>query len=304
MAVSELLDYVPDRAVVRGAVAGVDVPAFAIRSPVATGKLRSRARAWRSTRPGSSRRTPTCRSRSRIPGPYMLTRSAWYEASRAEGLSDTGGSRGRTSSRSSGTRSWRSRISVSIHPARRADPDAGGLRRGVQRDVHVRRARSRRDPTEEMDFRAPTRSTRRSRYRRRPDRRARLPWQLEPPRGCPAGRQLRAVAAASDGYAPGSARARDGDSTGGESDVFKEYGGEKEIGLGVVNPRTDSIESVDEIVGRTKEFLRYFSGREDLFEPRLRVWHFAERNVNTPDIAFRKLQAIAEAARLLRRDYS
>jgi 5-methyltetrahydropteroyltriglutamate--homocysteine methyltransferase len=90
----------------------------------------------------------------------------------------------------------------------------------------------------------------------------------------------------------------------GESEVFKEYSREKEIGLGVVNPRTDTVESVDEIVQRTKEFLRFFAPEQVFLNPDCGFGTFAERNVNTPDVAFRKLQAIAEAAAVLRREYN
>ena len=40
MTVSELLDYVPDRASFEETLRALDVPAFAIKSPVAIGKLR------------------------------------------------------------------------------------------------------------------------------------------------------------------------------------------------------------------------------------------------------------------------
>ena len=59
----------------------------------------------------------------------------------------------------------------------------------------------------------------------------------------------------------------------GEVDVFKEYAGEKEIGLGPVNPRTEDVELVDSIVERTKEFLRYFDPANDLPQPGLRFRH-------------------------------
>ena len=53
----------------------------------------------------------------------------------------------------------------------------------------------------------------------------------------------------------------------GEMDVFKEYGNEKEIGLGVVNPRTDGIESTEEIVRLVKELLQILRRRQDLPQP-------------------------------------
>ena len=69
----------------------------------------------------------------------------------------------------------------------------------------------------------------------------------------------------------------------GELEVFKEYRNEKEIGLGVVNPRTDEVESPDQIVERVREALRYFEPEKVFLNPDCGFGTFAERNVNTPD---------------------
>jgi 5-methyltetrahydropteroyltriglutamate--homocysteine methyltransferase len=90
----------------------------------------------------------------------------------------------------------------------------------------------------------------------------------------------------------------------GEIEVFKEYRNEKELGLGVANPRTDTIESPKEIVGRVKQVLKYFDPDKIFLNPDCGFGTFAERCVNTPDIAYRKLQAISEAAEILRREYA
>ena len=50
----------------------------------------------------------------------------------------------------------------------------------------------------------------------------------------------------------------------GELDVFKEYANEKELGLGVVNPRTDEIESPAMIVQRVKQVLKFSSRRRSI----------------------------------------
>ena len=89
----------------------------------------------------------------------------------------------------------------------------------------------------------------------------------------------------------------------GEVDVFKEYRNEKEIGLGVVNPRSDEVEEVSTIVERTKQMLEHFDPDRIYLNPDCGFGTFAERNVNTPDIAGRKLAAIGEAAQILRREY-
>jgi 5-methyltetrahydropteroyltriglutamate--homocysteine methyltransferase len=90
----------------------------------------------------------------------------------------------------------------------------------------------------------------------------------------------------------------------GEVEVFKEYRNEKEIGLGVVNPRTDEIENPQQIVSRVKEVLKYFDPEKIFLNPDCGFGTFAERCVNTPEIAYRKLQVITQAAEILRREYA
>ena len=89
----------------------------------------------------------------------------------------------------------------------------------------------------------------------------------------------------------------------GEMEVFKEYANEKEIGLGVVNPRTDEIEPVEDIVARVRDILQYFSPDKVYLNPDCGFGTFAERNVNTPEIAEKKLQAMSEAAVILRAEF-
>ena len=86
-------------------------------------------------------------------------------------------------------------------------------------------------------------------------------------------------------------------------EVFKEYKNEKEIGLGVVNPRTDEIESPDQIVGRVHEALDYFAPEQVYLNPDCGFGTFAERNVNTDPIAYQKLQSITAAAEKLRVEF-
>jgi 5-methyltetrahydropteroyltriglutamate--homocysteine methyltransferase len=90
----------------------------------------------------------------------------------------------------------------------------------------------------------------------------------------------------------------------GEMEVFKEYSNEKEIGLGVVNPRTDEIESPEQIVARVKELLQYFSPDKIYLNPDCGFGTFAERNVNTHEMAAKKMHVITEAAEILRAEYA
>lgn len=89
----------------------------------------------------------------------------------------------------------------------------------------------------------------------------------------------------------------------GELEVFKEYKNEKEIGLGVVNPRTDEIEPPAQIVARVKELAKFYDPEKIFLNPDCGFGTFAERNVNTAEIATKKMATITEAARQLRKEF-
>ena len=89
----------------------------------------------------------------------------------------------------------------------------------------------------------------------------------------------------------------------GEIDVFKEYGNEKEIGVGVVNPRGDTVEDAATIVSRVEQFLEYFDPEKIFLNPDCGFGTFAERSLNPPAVAAAKLQSISTAAAQLRARY-
>ena len=89
----------------------------------------------------------------------------------------------------------------------------------------------------------------------------------------------------------------------GEAEVFKEYANEKEIGLGVENPRSAEVETPASIVKRAKEFMKYFNPDKIYLNPDCGFGTFAERPLNTPEIAFAKLQSMVKAASILREEY-
>jgi len=89
----------------------------------------------------------------------------------------------------------------------------------------------------------------------------------------------------------------------GEIEVFKEYGNEKEIGIGVVNPRGDTVEDAATIVSRVEQFLQYFDPDKVFLNPDCGFGTFAERSLNPPEVAAAKLQSISTAAAELRARY-
>jgi 5-methyltetrahydropteroyltriglutamate--homocysteine methyltransferase len=74
----------------------------------------------------------------------------------------------------------------------------------------------------------------------------------------------------------------------------------QELGLGVVNPRTEAVENVDEVVARAEEALQYLPPEKIFLNPDCGFGTFAQRPMNSPERAAEKLRVIAVAARRLR----
>lgn len=86
----------------------------------------------------------------------------------------------------------------------------------------------------------------------------------------------------------------------GELAAFAHYPKAKEIGLGVVNPRSDEIEPPDSIIAKVNEALQYFAPEQIYLNPDCGFGTFAERPMNPAEIAGQKLRTIAKAAEQLR----
>jgi 5-methyltetrahydropteroyltriglutamate--homocysteine methyltransferase len=78
--------------------------------------------------------------------------------------------------------------------------------------------------------------------------------------------------------------------------------GAKELGLGVVNPRSDQIETPAEICERVHAAMKYVPADRIFLNPDCGFGTFAARPMNTPDVAARKLATMVEAARMLREE--
>jgi len=78
---------------------------------------------------------------------------------------------------------------------------------------------------------------------------------------------------------------------------------DRELGLGVVNPRTDQVESVDFIISKAEKALEYYRPDQLFLNTDCGFGCFASRSVNIEDVAYRKLCAIVESAKQLRRRF-
>jgi len=78
----------------------------------------------------------------------------------------------------------------------------------------------------------------------------------------------------------------------------------KELGLGVVNPRTDTVETSDEIRRAIERALRLYAPDQIFLNPDCGFGTFSSRPMNSTEIAVAKLQAMSTAARELRSQHS
>lgn len=85
----------------------------------------------------------------------------------------------------------------------------------------------------------------------------------------------------------------------GEIDAAQDFGG-KELGFGIVNPRTETVETVEDIVDRVQEVRKYLSDDKIFLNPDCGFGTFAQRPMNSDEIACKKLAAMTQAAKKLR----
>jgi len=302
MKVSELLDYARDRARLEEQLRALDVPAFAIKSPIVVDKI-SASEGLSLDELAFLKQHTDKPIKIPIPGPYMLTRSSWFE-----GLSDKIYPSPEDLARDVVQILREETIKLRDMGADFIQYDEPILVQVVlgeesSETFMCASLPQRRDPTTELEFA--------------------LRMMNEVTEGiegvklgvhvCRGNWSRKEEVLLTGNYGPllpylvqmnidqlvlecATPRA-------GEMEVFKEYANEKEIGLGVVNPRIDDLESPDQVVDRVKEMLQYFDVDKIYLNPDCGFGTFAERNINTAAGAFHKMRIIGEAARKLRSEF-
>jgi 5-methyltetrahydropteroyltriglutamate--homocysteine methyltransferase len=303
MKVSELLDYMKDRAGFEEILRALDVPAFAIKSPIAVDKI--------TERDGLAvdeleflREHTTRQTKIPLPGPYLLTRSSWFE-----GLSDKAYPTREDLAKDVIKILRKEILALKERGVDFIQLDEPSLTQVVfgdeaEQTFMCAALGSRRDPGEELEFAVRLMNETvegisgvkfgvhicRGNWSRKEEVLLTgnygplLPWLM----------RMKVDQLVLEMATPRA----------GEIEVFKEYRNEKEIGLGVVNPRTDEIENPADIVQNVKRVLQYFGPDKITLNPDCGFGTFAERCVNTPEIAYRKLRAIGKAAEMLRREFA
>jgi 5-methyltetrahydropteroyltriglutamate--homocysteine methyltransferase len=90
----------------------------------------------------------------------------------------------------------------------------------------------------------------------------------------------------------------------GDVDVVGQSLSDREIGLGVVNPRTEETESVETIIRNAERALKHYRPEQIFLNPDCGFGCFANRCVNDEQNAARKIGNIVKAARHLREKYA
>ena len=300
MTLTDLMDYMKDRASFEETLRALDVPAFAMRSPVAVDRVRRKRHLaldeFKFLKSHTTRKTKVP-----IPGPYMLTRSMWFPGLSDKAypvIEDLG-------------RDVCSIIREEIVALKEAGCDFVQLDEPVLSQVvygsegeetfMCAALASRRDPTEELRYAVELMNLTvkgisgvklgihvcRGNWSRREDVLLKgnygplLPYLME----------MKIDQLVLEFATPRA----------GELEVFKEYRGEKEIGLGIVNPRSTTIEQPKSIERRVKEATRYFDPSQVYLNPDCGFGTFAERPVNDAETAYAKLRSMGTAASNLRK---
>lgn len=302
--VAEIVDLVPDKSRFETVLRSLDVPAFSIRNPVVTSRLEVGARGIARDEASFLKNHTRALIKIPLPGPYLLTRSSWVP-----GISD---------------KHYRSREELGYEYAKILRDEIIALRDlGVffvqldepvlsevvygpdqsQQTFMCAALFSRRNPREELEFAVELINETvkgvsgikvgihvcRGNWSRRED--ALLKGDYVPLMPYLAETKVEQLVLE---FATPRA---------GDVEALRDYIGDKELGFGVVNPRTDEVEKPSEIVARVEKILRFMDPGKIYLNPDCGFGTFAEAPVNTPKTAFNKLRSMRIAAEELRRIY-
>lgn len=304
MSLAEMLDYVENKAAFERLLNALDVPAFAIKNPVVTGPVRRRTPLALAEYQGV--RVYTTRPvKIALPGPYLLTRSMWVKS-----------------------------LSADYYPTKEAlGNDVVALLREellTLRDAGCAFVQFDEPVLTEVAFAGPhaTHTFMCAALSEKSSPEEELSFAVE---------LINRVVAGVDGIKTGLHVCRGNWSQqenvllqgaydplipyfsqmqvqqlvleyaterAGSVEVLGALPPDKEIGLGVCNPRSAEVESVDFIVRKVEALLKHRRPEHIYLNPDCGFGTFAERPVNTTEVAAQKLHVLSQAAHILRASYA
>lgn len=300
MSMAELMDYIKDKSRYEQMLRARDVPAFAIKTPVVVDKI-TKKRPLALDELQFLRKHTAKKIKVSLPGPYMLTRASWIEPISKKGYS----------SRNELGKEYVKLLREEIIQLRDAGAsiiqlDEPSLSEVVYGDASMQTfmcavITSKEEPKEELTFATEL-----------------INEAVQCINGiktslhvCRGNWSKKEETLLSGDYLPlvkyfqqmkvdqlvlefATERA-------GSLSVLECLSGEKEIGLGVVNPRTDVVETSEKIVAKVREAMKYFDPRDIYLNPDCGFATFAETPLNSTKTAYGKLHAMAAASRDLKK---
>ena len=303
LSVSELIDYVEEKAMYERVLRTLDVPAFAIKSPVAVGEIKQK-KSLAVDELSFLRKNTNRRIKIPLPGPFMLTRASWVEPLSRDAY------RTREELAAAYVKLLREEI-IQLRDAGASfvQLDEPTLTEVVYGDANTTTFMctailSKADPKEELSFATGLINdvvkgitgikigvhVCRGNWSRRDD--TLLTGDYKPL--LPYFQQMKV-----DQLVLEFSTER-----AGPLSVFDGAADGKEIGLGVVNPRTDQVETTEQIVAKAREACRYFDPSRIYLNPDCGFATFAEVPLNAAETAQMKLASMAKAAVQLRKEYT
>jgi len=303
LSVSELIDYVEEKAMYERVLRTLDVPAFAIKSPVAVGEIKQK-KSLAVDELSFLRKNTNRRIKIPLPGPFMLTRASWVEPLSRDAY------RTREELAAAYVKLLREEI-IQLRDAGASfvQLDEPTLTEVVYGDANTTTFMctailSKVDPKEELSFATGLINdvvkgitgikigvhVCRGNWSRRDD--TLLTGDYKPL--LPYFQQMKV-----DQLVLEFSTER-----AGPLSVFDGAADGKEIGLGVVNPRTDQVETTEQIVAKAREACRYFDPSRIYLNPDCGFATFAEVPLNAAETAQMKLASMAKAAVQLRKEYT
>ncbi len=302
--VAEIVDIVPDKSRFESLLRSLDVPAYSIRNPVVVSRLRAGPRGIAGDEASFLKDHTSRLIKVPLPGPYLLTRSSWVP-----GISDKYYSSREELGREY-ARILREEIialrDLGVFFAQLDEPVLSEVVYGAdqsQQTFMCAALFTRSNPRDELEFAVELINEAvkgisgikigihvcRGNWSRREE--ALLKGDYVPL--MPYLAETKAEQLVLEFATPRA----------GDVDALRDYIDDKELGFGVVNPRTDDVEKPSEIVARVERILRFMDPGKIYLNPDCGFGTFAEAPVNTPRTAYNKLRSIRIAAEELRKRY-
>ncbi|MBI1886968.1 MAG: cobalamin-independent methionine synthase II family protein [Nitrosomonadales bacterium] len=305
MTLAEMLDYVEDKAAFERLLSALDVPAFALKNPVVVGRLKRRhplvANDFRYLRTLTDKPI-----KATLPGPYLMARSMWVKALSHEFYPD------KESLGKDVVCILREELSELVEAGCQFvqfdEPVLTEVAFAGPNETHTFMCAAlseKSSPREELEFAVDLINRVVDGFENR------IKTALHVCRGNWSQKENVLLRGAYDPLIPFFSRMKVkqfvleyATERAGSIEVLAGLPADKEIGLGVVDPRTPEVESVEFILGKVRALLKFRRPEQIYLNSDCGFGTFSDRPMNTPEIAAKKLRAIHQAAEILRAEYA